>query len=498
MTVTLYRNTAPKNQLDKSNNLTLVDTLTGTEEPPLDIEKPVILIESDTTPTCNYVYITEYSRYYFVLSIEEADSGHVWRLTLLEDYLYTFKNIILNNSGFVTRCDGEYNENLIDTSVPQVDYQTHARQLLSPMGSHATNHWKSSSEIYSNYSRYSVVVVVDAHYFTNASDQVIWPQGENTYLFMSINGYLTLMRKVKTVLNSIVNDLSAMKYLAESIKDAYVVPWDAGMLSSGEKTSIKKLWWYGKFFSDSTVVSPTDVQVELDETAYLVTPGLFKEFVWQISMPLDTPFYKNVPPFKHHYIEFLPLGFMEINSMIANNTEITPQIFVTVRADVVKGTGVVYYGYDVTTPLYLGITDFRYQFSYVGNEPGFSFLNAVADTASSMLSTANAKDPKAIAGSILSGVAKSWDTVNQKIGTSICPPGTGIIAKQPALVTLTQQQVTVPATTSGRMLYETKQLLSLVGKGLTVVSEINLTGINTGTKNEIDNIINLLGQGVIL
>ena len=498
MTVRLYKNTMPKNQLDKTNGLTLVDTLTGTEEPPLDIEKPVITIESDSTPQANYAYIVEYHRYYFITQIEESESGHVWRLHMLEDYIYTYKTVIFNNSGFITRCDGEYNENLVDMTVPQVDYQSHTKQSLTPLGTNASDHWKSSSEIYSNYSRYSVVVVVDAHYFTNASDQVIWPQGEDTYLFMSVNGYLTLMRKMKTVLNSIVNDLSAMKYLSESIKDAYVVPWDAGMLQSSEKTAIKKLWWYGKFFSDPLITTPTDVEVELDETAYLVTPGLFKNFVWQISMPLDTPSYKNIPPFKHHYIEFLPYGLIELNSMITNNASITPQLFVNVRADVVKGTGVLYYGYDVTTPLYLGIADLRYQFSYIGNEPGFSFINSVAETLSSMVSVSSASTGGSLASAVVSGAAKAWDNVNQKIGTSVCPAGTGIIAKQPDLITLIQPQVDVPNTTTGRMLYETQTLVDLEGKGFTIVSDINLSGLNTATLNEIESIKQILQTGVIL
>ena len=69
MTINVYSTNSPQNQIGKS--LSGVDTLTGTLKENCSRSNPVILVEADMTSltAANYMYITEFSRYYFIEDI---------------------------------------------------------------------------------------------------------------------------------------------------------------------------------------------------------------------------------------------------------------------------------------------------------------------------------------------------------------------------------------------------------------------------------------------
>ena len=70
--VTLYSNSASKETVDKSGSLTTIEAMTGDFRGSMSILKPIIQIKPTVSATvakivsqCNYVYIQEFSRYYF-------------------------------------------------------------------------------------------------------------------------------------------------------------------------------------------------------------------------------------------------------------------------------------------------------------------------------------------------------------------------------------------------------------------------------------------------
>lgn len=121
MTLKLYTNTTEKNHLDK--NITQQgNDLTGTLRSECSITDPVISIEAFTNfdiTTCNYAFITEFNRYYFINNI--VLKGNLYELQMHVDVLSTYKDIIRNNQAIISRQANQYNLYLTDGAI-----KTHA------------------------------------------------------------------------------------------------------------------------------------------------------------------------------------------------------------------------------------------------------------------------------------------------------------------------------------------------------------------------------------
>ena len=89
MTITLYRNTSPVNAVRKK--LTMVRTFSNvTTIDNLDILNPVVIVDySVAIPTTNYMFISDFHRYYFIDNIELL-SGQRVKITAHVDVLYTY------------------------------------------------------------------------------------------------------------------------------------------------------------------------------------------------------------------------------------------------------------------------------------------------------------------------------------------------------------------------------------------------------------------------
>lgn len=113
--ISLMRNSSPKEQLDKS--LSTLATVSGTLKESTSIINPVIKIQCDVSDyaNCNYMYIPEFDRFYFVTDITSISdtiaefSGHV-------DVLTTYKDQIRGNSAIVRRQENSWNLYLNDGS----------------------------------------------------------------------------------------------------------------------------------------------------------------------------------------------------------------------------------------------------------------------------------------------------------------------------------------------------------------------------------------------
>ena len=107
MTILLYNSTAELNVLNKSGNLTLVTTLTGTLREGCNVRDPQILVELNSIPNFNYAYIPELSRYYFVRDIDNVNNK-LWILKLHVDVLMTYRTQILQLKAEVDRNEFDY------------------------------------------------------------------------------------------------------------------------------------------------------------------------------------------------------------------------------------------------------------------------------------------------------------------------------------------------------------------------------------------------------
>ena len=103
VTVTLYTNSSDPKYLSKSLT-TVVSSVTCQVKEPCDILSPqLILTYAAARKPVNYVYISDWGRYYFCRA--EAEAGGRWILHCNVDTLTTYAAAIKNCSGVVIRSE---------------------------------------------------------------------------------------------------------------------------------------------------------------------------------------------------------------------------------------------------------------------------------------------------------------------------------------------------------------------------------------------------------
>lgn len=95
-----------------------------------DRTKPVVVLMSETMIDFNYAYIPDFNRYYFVESIE-VTPNKIYNISLRCDVLESFKNDILESSGFV-------NQQTTTNKYYNSDYQTEIKKEVDVIKSNVT------------------------------------------------------------------------------------------------------------------------------------------------------------------------------------------------------------------------------------------------------------------------------------------------------------------------------------------------------------------------
>lgn len=116
MTVTFYKNKSDKIVVDK--NLTQVgSTITSAViKENISITDPVFLLTDFTSfnvATCNYVYISDLNRYYYITDIVILDQS-LYEVHCHVDVLMSFKSGIRSNNAIVARQQSSYDLYLAD------------------------------------------------------------------------------------------------------------------------------------------------------------------------------------------------------------------------------------------------------------------------------------------------------------------------------------------------------------------------------------------------
>lgn len=115
MKVIFYRNNSDNRVVDKQ--LTIIKELNLTRKIEKSIFEPIIEIVKDRElNNCNYVYIEEFNRFYFVVDIMELN-GNIYRITMKEDVLTSFKNSIFNLNALVERQEFKRNTQIVDNEL---------------------------------------------------------------------------------------------------------------------------------------------------------------------------------------------------------------------------------------------------------------------------------------------------------------------------------------------------------------------------------------------
>lgn len=132
MNITLYTNKSDSNFVDK--DITSLYTTTGVIKEATSIIDPVILLGDidNYVATCNYIYIQELNRYYYVGDIVSTNNG-LWELTCHVDVLMSYRDTIRQQECIVARQENVTNMYLSDPRM-KVQADPYVQQLYFPNG----------------------------------------------------------------------------------------------------------------------------------------------------------------------------------------------------------------------------------------------------------------------------------------------------------------------------------------------------------------------------
>lgn len=113
MQIDLFTCKAERNRVNKSDFITNRFTMVGVIKSPTSAMNIVIEIEK-TNPVkfgYNYMYISEFNRYYFIDDIKNV-SNKRWIITASVDVLFSFMNDILETNAIIEKVENEVTANL--------------------------------------------------------------------------------------------------------------------------------------------------------------------------------------------------------------------------------------------------------------------------------------------------------------------------------------------------------------------------------------------------
>lgn len=93
MNIKLYKNNSNNNVLNKK--ITLINEYNILLKDNVDVYRPIIKIKTELLNKCNYVFIQDFNRYYYVVN-KRSINIEIIELTLECDVLMSFREQILN------------------------------------------------------------------------------------------------------------------------------------------------------------------------------------------------------------------------------------------------------------------------------------------------------------------------------------------------------------------------------------------------------------------
>ena len=111
--VFLYTMNSSRNTVSK--NITFVDNFYVKYNNPISYKQFTLDLERTDYLTFNYVYVTVLERYYFIENM--VMMKNFYRLSLSEDVLMSWADVIRSQTAFVERSQSSYSNNLVDDEV---------------------------------------------------------------------------------------------------------------------------------------------------------------------------------------------------------------------------------------------------------------------------------------------------------------------------------------------------------------------------------------------
>lgn len=112
LSIQLMNNSSPVEKIGKT--LSAGSTYNCALKDDTSVLDPVIILQtSDNIFNYNYMYISDFGRYYFIKDIKSLNNNR-WEVSAHVDVLETYKNSILTNNAVIRRQQNKYNLYLDD------------------------------------------------------------------------------------------------------------------------------------------------------------------------------------------------------------------------------------------------------------------------------------------------------------------------------------------------------------------------------------------------
>lgn len=472
--IVLYHSNLERTRVDKTLALsdTNKTTIQGTLKEECDLLYPVIMVEFNSVPTYNYMYISAFNRYYFIDKIV-CVQNNLYRLHCTVDVLMSWKSDILNLSPYVSRNETEYTTNLSDDI-----YGNQADVNITPiLSSSVSGDWFGTDDIGSGgegEKRWIVQVQGRPSKGTGTPEQTYVDHNYSIpVLALDKNGFKDFAKKLS---------MQAVEPpIQDSIVSAYLLPIEPVRdVGSIDRISIVG----GGNFNDITFSTVQDLVL-----------SAIREITWTFDITHYTGenAYKNYAPYRKYLLSFLPFGELTLDSNIITGSN----VYVKATVDCYFGDARLYYRGKTTDEWrYLANANVAKPLPF--SSTNIDVLKAGTGVITSALgvgaSIATGNVLPAVIGAVggLSSTVQGFTPSNQNKQGAY-----NHVDDEPTLYVYDTIQTDKSPSLYGRPLNKVKQLSTLVGKGLTICNRVHLENI-PATSNEQNTIEQLLTTGIIL
>ena len=126
--ITTFNNKSPKNVVSK--NLTVIQMTNCNNWEDIDMKRPSVVLDDTLSKHCNYAYIPEFSRYYFVTAKTITNDGRLI-LNLDSDPLSSFWGDIKLSPCVANRSSSDYDPYLHDDMISIKEKTNYSARALS-------------------------------------------------------------------------------------------------------------------------------------------------------------------------------------------------------------------------------------------------------------------------------------------------------------------------------------------------------------------------------
>lgn len=250
--IILYNNKRQDNYVNK--NLYEIKTISGNFRDDINIISPIFTFESKSVPDFNYVYINNFGRYYFVDNIV-CNRNYIYTVYCSCDVLMSFQNPILNLNCYVIRQEVKKNKFIVDNELP-VSSKIQSEKIIAKDSKLSVAYQlpDDCNTVLNNENEMRIAVTVFSYlpgFRGLKSVTYIQPNssGQCCTYFLRIKDYYTLTSYLSQ------NDLSAVfaqlfGKSADAIIDISILPFDMEKLCKKIYPSSNDLGTYGYIESD--------------------------------------------------------------------------------------------------------------------------------------------------------------------------------------------------------------------------------------------------------